>query len=60
MTQREKDEKRKLTRRVFLQHTAVVSSTVGAYAITLRTDAMAQIAAPMRMLTDGSHTYPYQ
>ena len=63
MTQRESDERRKLTRRTFIQYSAAASgAAMGAYAMTLRTDAVAQSPPPSAGFEDddGTMTYPYR
>ena len=56
------DEELKLNRRVFLQHSAVVSVTAaGICGIALTTDALAQVAQaePKSIRSDGPSPYPY-
>lgn len=56
------DEEIKLTRRVFLQHSAIVSaSTAALCGIALKTDAMTKAAQDLRsaLRTDGPSPYPY-
>jgi hypothetical protein len=57
------DDELKLTRRLFLQHSAMVSAmSAGWCSIALKTDALAQQQpdTPQRLLTsDGVSPYPY-
>jgi hypothetical protein len=57
------DDELKLTRRLFLQHSAIASAmTAGLYSIALKTDALAQAPAgdPLGFRADGPSPYPYQ
>jgi hypothetical protein len=58
------DDELKLTRRLFLQHSAMATATTaGLYSIALKTDALAQQPqpfAPLRFGADGTSPYPYQ
>ena len=56
------DDERKLNRRVFLQHSAIVSAaTAGLCGIALKTDALVQAAQEQvkAIRTDGPSPYPY-
>lgn len=56
------DDELKLNRRVFLQHSAVLSvATAGICGIAIKTDAMAQAdqAEPKKVKSDGPSPYPY-
>lgn len=57
------DEDLKLTRRYFLQQSAMTAALAGgAYCISQKTDALAQdpaVAFAARDLTDGGMPYPY-
>jgi hypothetical protein len=55
------DDELKLTRRLFLQHTAMATAmTAGMYSIALKTDALAQqqLTSP-KFFADGPSPYPY-
>ncbi len=57
------DDELKLTRRLFLQHSAMVSATTaGLCGIALKTDALAQAADAVQkaLRSDGPSPYPYQ
>ena len=62
MTQREIEERRKITRRVFIQYSAAASgAVVGAYAMTLKSDAVAgQIPRSGFGDDDGTMSYLYR
>jgi hypothetical protein len=61
MTQRESDEQRKVTRRVFIQYTAAASAAAaGASGMSLKTDALAQQNTAFIIIDDGTMSYPYQ
>jgi len=58
------EEKQKVTRRTFLQHTAVVSAvSAGAYSIALKTDALARadegVPVGQQTMSDGILPYVY-
>lgn len=56
------DEEYKLTRRLFLQHSAMASAmTAGYYSIAMKTDALAEanIPRPEGIRGDNPSPYPY-
>ena len=56
------DDELKLTRRLFMQQTAMASAmTAGMVSIAMKTDALAEEPkqGPLRFLADGPSPYPY-
>jgi hypothetical protein len=55
------DDELKLTRRLFLQHSAMATAmTAGMYSIAMKTDALAQQGQLQpNFLADGPSPYPY-
>jgi hypothetical protein len=61
MTQRESEQRRKITRRLFIQYTAATGGVaLGAYAMTQKTDALAQTRSFIVDDNDGTISYPYK
>ena len=59
MNQRDADEQRKLTRRVFIQYSAAAGgAALGAYGMTLKSDAVAQ-QTPRSGFGDGDDKMSY-
>jgi hypothetical protein len=58
------DDELKITRRLFLQHSAMATAmTTGLYSIAMKTDALAQAAEDVPRAafgSDGPSPYPYQ